>query len=119
MKLLIIWAKGQPGIPVEPLDWSNGAVHAMLAAKVRPATRLQSPPFLPHHISDPEIQHLRVDLMTQLARVKPKIIIQFFDNCRWSSELHTTREFPELEQFINENYSLDKEKNGYRLWMRK
>ena len=43
--------------------------------------------------------------MTQLAESKPKIIIQFIDNRPWVSGPDTTRDFPELQQFINENYS--------------
>jgi len=109
----------QTGDTVQSLDWSNGAVHAMLAAKARPATRYLYDFHFYHHISSPEIQHLRQDLIANLNQSKPKVLIQFIDDRPWVNGPDTSREFPELQQFINDNYSLDKEKNGYRLWLRK
>ena len=109
----------EPGDTVQPLDWSNGAVHAMLAARARPATRYLYDFHFYHHVSNPEIQFLRQDLLTHLAESKPKIIIQFIDDRPWVNGPDTTRVFPELQQFIQEKYYLDIEKNGYQLWQRK
>jgi len=109
----------QPGDTVQPLDWSNGAVHAMLTAKARLATRYLYDFHFYHHISNPEIQHLRQDLIVNLTLSKPKIIIQFIGDRPWVNGPDTSREFPELQQFVNDNYLLDIEKNGYRLWLRK
>jgi hypothetical protein len=109
----------QPGDTVQPLDWSNGAVHAMLAAKAVPATRYLYDFHFYHHISEPEIQFLRQDLISQLTRSKPKLIIQFVEDRPWVNGPDTTREFSELQQFIKNNYFPDKERNGYIIWQRK
>lgn len=109
----------QPGDTVQPLDWSNGAVQAMLIAQVKPATRYLYDFHFYHHISNPEIKHIREDLLLQLSHAKPKVVIQFFEGRPWVDGFDTTRIFPELDQFLIQNYYVDKEKDGYRLWMRK
>jgi hypothetical protein len=109
----------QTGDTVQPLDWSNGAVQAMLVTQSRPATRYLYDFHFYHHISNPEIQFLRKDFLSQLGKSKPRVIIQFYENRPWVDGFDTTREFPELTQYLNQNYFVDKEKNGYRLWMRK
>lgn len=108
-----------PDDTVQPLDWTNGAVQSMLEARVRPASRYLYDFYFYHHVSNPEIQFIRQDLIKQLDFSKPKVIIQFYDGRPWVSGMDTTRDFPELQQFLAENYYVDKDKNGYRLWMRK
>ncbi len=109
----------QPGDTVQPLDWSNGAVQAMLVSRARPATRYLYDFHFYHHISNPEIQNLRKDFLYQLTQSKPRVVIQFFDGRPWVDGFDTARDFPELKQFLVENYLMDQEKNGYRLWLRK
>lgn len=108
-----------PGDTVQPLDWTNGAVQSMLITRALPASRYLYDFYFFHHVSNPEIQFIRQDLIKQLGFSKPKVVIQFYDGRPWVGGLDTTREFPELQQFLTENYYVDKDKNGYRLWMRK
>jgi hypothetical protein len=108
----------QPGDTVQPLDWSNGAVHAMLEARALPATRYLYDFHFYHHLSNPEIQYLRIDLIRQLNKVSPKIIIQFITDRPWVDGHDTTREFLELEQFLTKNYYIDENRNGYIIWQR-
>lgn len=108
----------QPGDTVQPLDWSNGAVHAMLEARALPATRYLYDFHFYHHISDPEIKFLRLDLILQLNQVRPKIIIQFLNDRPWVNGRDTSREFFELEQFLTANYYIDVNRNGYIIWQR-
>jgi len=109
----------EPGEKVQPLDWAKGAVHSMFLAKSKPATRYLYDFYFYHHVSNPEIQFIRKDLINQLVISRPKVIIQYYDGRPWVSGKDTTREFPELQQFLTDNYYVDKDKNGYRLWMRK
>jgi hypothetical protein len=108
----------QPGDTVQPLDWSNGAVQAMLIARAKPATRYLYDFYFYHDISNPEIQFIRKDLIEKLEVVKPKILIQFFENRPWVDGYDTTRDFPELEHFLKQQYYIDYERDGFRLWMR-
>lgn len=109
----------EPGDTVQPLDWAKGAVHSMFIVKATPASRYLYDFYFYHHISNPEIQFMRQDFIKQISISKPKVIIQYYDGRPWVSGLDTTREFPELQQFLIANYYVDKDKNGYRLWMRK
>jgi hypothetical protein len=109
----------QPEDTVQPLDWSNGAVQAMLIAHAKPATRFLYDFHFYHHISSPENRFIRQEFIHQLKQSKPKIIIQFTQDRPWVSGPDTSRVFAELDEFLNDNYVIDKEKNGYRLWQRK
>ena len=91
----------------------------MLEARVPPTSRYLYDFYFYHHVSNPEIQFIRKDLINQLVISRPKVIIQYYDGRPWVSGKDTTREFPELQQFLTDNYYVDKDKNGYRLWMRK
>lgn len=108
----------EPGDTVQPLDWSNGAVQAMLIARAKPATRYLYDFYFYHDISNPEIKFIRKDLIGKMEEVKPKIIIQFFEDRPWVDGYDTTRDFPELEQFLMQHYYIDYERDGFRLWMR-
>lgn len=107
-----------PGDTVQPLDWSNGAVQAMLMVQAKPATRYLYDFHFYHHISTPQIQQLRSDLLTKLQIARPKVIIEFYDGRPRVSGSDTTRTFHELSQFISSNYYVDIDRAGYRLWMR-
>jgi hypothetical protein len=108
----------QPGDTVQPLDWSNGAVQAMLLAEAKPATRYLYDFYFYHHVSNPEIQYMRKDLLEKLEITRPKIIIQFFSDRPWVEGFDTSRKFPLLDLYLLNNYYLDFERDGYRLWMR-
>jgi hypothetical protein len=61
---------------------------------------------------------MRSDFLKNLKIAKPKIIIQFFSDRPWVDGPDTTRDFPDLTSYLNQNYYVDIEKDGYRLWMR-
>ena len=49
----------RPGDRVQPLDWTGGAVHAMLLARAQLATPFMYDFHFYHHVSHPYIQRLR------------------------------------------------------------
>jgi hypothetical protein len=70
-----------------------------------------------HHISDPYIQSLRSDFMTQLQEAKPRFIIEVVAIDKpWVSGEDTSREFPELRAFLDEYYSVTMEKEDYSIY---
>lgn len=107
-----------PGDTVQPLDWSNGAVQSMLMVRATPATRYLYDFHFYHHISTPEIQHLRADFLSKLQYSRPKVVIEFYDGRPWVNGPDTTRDFLGLSNFLVENYYVDVDRGGYRLWMR-
>ena len=108
----------EPGDTVQPLDWSNGAVQAMLIARAQPASRYMYDFYFYHDVSNPEIRYIRNDLLEKMKENKPKVVIQFFDDRPWVDGHDTTRSFPDLDRYLGSEYYVDYEKDGLRLWMR-
>ncbi len=101
------------GDTVQPLDWTGGSIHAMLIAEAKLATRFMYDYHFYHDVSNPYIQGLRETFIKELETAQPRYIIQVIENKPWVSGVDTTREFPELEELLTENYSLAFEGDGY------
>lgn len=109
-----------PGDLVQPLDWTWGAVHAMLIAEARVATPFIYDYMFYFHTSHPYIQNLRRRFIEQLQQTRPRFIIQVTSpNKPWVSGLDTTQKFRELEDFIAVGYVKVAEGNGYVIYERK
>ncbi|MBN1273358.1 MAG: hypothetical protein JXB26_13910 [Candidatus Aminicenantes bacterium] len=105
------------GDTVQPLDWTGGALHGMLLAKAVIATPYILDYYFYHHISNPYIQKLRKRMMKALEDKKPTFFIHLIDEPRPRGE-NTTTEFPELNKFIDEYYSIAYEGDGFKIYKR-
>ena len=85
------------------LDWTGGAVHAMLRLDARPATRYLYDFSFYHHPSSPIIQGLRSDFMRELDAASPRFVIRILDTARPTGP-GTTDRFPELEAALARRY---------------
>jgi hypothetical protein len=104
----------EPGDQVQPLDWTGGTLLAMLETRAPIATSYVFDFYFYHHVSNPYIQSLRNDFMTQLGESKPRFIIEITAIDKpWVSGEDTTREFPELRAYLAEHYSVTMEKEDY------
>ena len=109
----------RPEDTVQPLDWTGGAVHAMLISDARLGTEFVYDFHFYHHISNPYIQKLRTKFIAQLEQAKPRFIIQITDeNKPWVSGEDTTREFMELQSFLERDYEIVLEGDGYIIYER-
>ncbi len=107
----------ETGDEVQPLDWTGGSLLAMLENRAPIATSYVFDFYFYHHVSDPYIQALRADFMTQLHESKPRFIIEVTSIDKpWVSGEDTSRDFPELRAFLNENYSVTMEKEDYIIY---
>jgi hypothetical protein len=107
----------EPGDQVQPLDWTGGTLLAMLETRAPIATSYVFDFYFYHHISNPYIQSLRADFMAQLQESKPRFIIEVTSIDKpWVSGEDTSREFPELRAFLNENYSVTMEREDYIIY---
>jgi hypothetical protein len=105
------------GDTVQPLDWTGGSLLAMLETRARLATPYVFDFYFYHHVSNPYIQSLRADFMTDLQAANPRFIIEVTAIDKpWVSGADTSREFPELREFLNENYSVQVEKEDYIIY---
>lgn len=107
----------EPGDQVQPLDWTGGSLLAMLENRAPIATSYVFDFYFYHHVSDSYIQSLRTDFMTQLQESKPRFIIEVTAIDKpWVSGEDTTRDFPELHEFLSQNYSITMEKEDYIIY---
>jgi hypothetical protein len=105
----------QPGDLVQPLDWTGGAVHGMLEARARLATRFMYDFHFYHHVDTPYIVRLRRQFVRQLAAVRPRFVIRVFDGRPWPGGPGTSREFPALEAFLEAEYRVVRARATYSI----
>ncbi len=104
---------------VQALDWTSGAIHGILLAKVKNVTRFIYDFHFYHHVDNPYIENLREELITELKIKRPKFIIQVTDNRNWPSGINTSQDFPELKSLIENSYSLVVIKDTYQIFEKK
>jgi len=110
----------EPDDTVQPLDWTGGAVHAMLIARAKLATPFVYDFHFYHHISNGYIQNLRSRFVRTLMVAQPRYIIQIqSDDKPWVSGPDTTREFPELQSMMERDYAPAFRGNGYTIHERR
>ena len=107
----------EPDDEVQPLDWTGGTLLAMLETRAPIATSYVFDFYFYHHVSNPYIQSLRADFMTQMQESKPRFIIEVTAIDKpWVSGEDTSREFPELRAYLAEHYSVTMEKEDYVIY---
>jgi len=114
------WLKGRLhiGDSVQPLDWIGGSVHAMLLAEAKLATQFMYDYQFYHHVSSPYVQGLRQSFISQLRKALPRFIIDVQEEKPWVSGIDSTREFPELREFLDDYYTVVYEGDGYLIYER-
>ncbi len=107
----------EPGDQVQPLDWTGGSLLAMLENRAPLATSYVFDFYFYHHVSNPYIQSLRADFMTQMQETKPRFIIEVTAIDKpWVSGEDTSRDFLELREFLAEQYSITMEREDYIIY---
>jgi hypothetical protein len=114
----LLAANLQPDDRVQPLDWTEGSLHAMLLARAIVATPYIYNYHFYHYVSNPYIQTMRLRLMQQLQANKPRFLIEVDDELR-PAGIDTTDSFPELENFVQQNYVVVHAGDEYRIYERK
>lgn len=109
----------RPGDRVQPLDWTGGALHAMLIARAEVATPFVYDFHFYHHVSNPYIRGLRDRFIESLQRSKPRFIIEIISHKPWVTGEDTTTDFNRVREFIAGNYSKGLVGRGYTIWVRR
>jgi hypothetical protein len=110
----------QKGDTVQPLDWTGGTLLAMLETRARIATPYIFDFYFYHHVSQPYIQELRADFLNDLQAASPRFIIEVTAIDKpWITGPDTSRDFPELREFLNKKYSVTIDKDDYVIYERK
>ncbi len=109
----------QDGDTVQPLDWTGGSLLAMLQTRARIATPYVFDFYFYHHVSNPYIQSLRADFITDLQAASPRFIIEVTAVDKpWVSGADTSREFPALRAYLDQNYFIAIQKSDYVIYER-
>jgi hypothetical protein len=103
-----------PGDTVQPLDWTGLALHAMLRARTPLATRLLEDVHVHHHAGDPYIERLRTMLLDDLARTRPRLVIEV-DARGWASGPDGRAPFPQLDEVLRTRYRIVERQDGYTI----
>ena len=106
----------RPGDTVQPLDWTGGAIHAMLMAKVPLATPFVYDFHFYHDVSTDYIQSLRSRFLRDLETNPPRFIIRVETMRPWVSGEDTEKRFVDLDRFVAANYEEAHAGFGYRIY---
>ncbi len=100
---------------VQVLDTTDGGVHALLRLGVRQPTRFLYDFHFFHHEADPRIQGLRAELLAGLVARPPAAVVLVEDD--WIRPgYERLAGFPELLAWLERNYRLAAEGDGYRIY---
>lgn len=112
-------ARLREGDTVQPLDWTGGAIPAMLIARAELATSFYYDVPFYHHVSSGYVQGLRRRFIGELAATAPRFIIRVETDKPWVSGPDTTREFRELQIFLDAEYQPAFMGMGYVIYERR
>jgi hypothetical protein len=115
----VLRARLRDGDTVQPLDWANGAVHAMLLARATLATRFLYDYHFYHHTSSPVVVRLRREFLAELREAAPRFILEVTADKPWFPAAGSPRAFPELYRFVETNYTVAARGQGFVLYERK
>lgn len=102
---------------VQVLDWTGGALHALLLARAKTATPFLYDMLFYHHVSHEYIQTLRQRFLADLVRNMPDYIVEVYGEDKpWVHGQDTTRDFPELRSLIATYYHPVFDGNGCRIF---
>jgi len=108
----------RPGDKAQPLDWTGGAIHAMLIARMDLATSFYYDVPFYHHVSSEYVQGLRRRFIVELIAASPRFIIQIETDKPWLFGPDTTREFNELQLLLAREYHPVLQGRGYMIYER-
>ncbi len=106
----------KPDDKVQPLDWTGGAVHALLIAQRPIATPFIYDFYFYHHLSNQYIRALRKRFIEQLRAAPPEYIIRIMTRKPWPSGPDTGRRFKKLSVFLKKRYTAAFKGKGYTIY---
>lgn len=110
----------QPGDRVQALDWTGGALQAMLLARAQPATPFLYDVEFYHHVSHPYIQDLRRRFIADLQLSPPRFIVEVEAADKpFVQGPDTTATFPELREILQRDYAVAWSEEDFRIYRRK
>lgn len=94
----------RPGDTIQPLDWTEGSIHAMLLAHAQIATPFLYDYHFYHDVNNPEIIRLRQRFMEALNVSNPRFILYMNEDWPRVTGPGTSTQFPQLSDYIAQHY---------------
>jgi hypothetical protein len=107
----------KPGETVQPVDWTDGVLHAMLRLEVPIATPFFLDYQFYHDVDDPEIRTLRQRFIDAMEANPPTYLVEEINRPRVSG-LGTTADFPAFDRLVVEHYHSIHEEPDFRILKR-
>lgn len=105
------------GRRVQPIDWTAGALHAMMRTRTPIATQFFYDFHFAHHVSTDINAQLRAEFMSALTTAPPEAFLVAHNRSKVNG-LDVSYEFPELEAFRNEGYVLVEKNPEFDVYLR-
>jgi hypothetical protein len=105
----------EPGVRVQPIDWADGALHGMLLADARLATRFPYTFYFYHHVSHPLIQRFRATFMDELRKAPPDYLFEVTGAPK-PTGLDTRAGFAAFDAWRAEQYRVVAQTAEARIW---
>lgn len=106
-----------PGETIQPLDWSTGALHAMLLTERKIATKYLYDYHFYHHVSHATIRELRRDFLKEIRQNRPDYFVDMHKKSTVSG-FDTSTEFPGLRTVLQEDYTMVLTHSNYTIYKR-
>ncbi|MBS0422066.1 MAG: hypothetical protein JSR66_30450 [Proteobacteria bacterium] len=104
------------GVPVQPIDWTSGAVQALLRTQHPIGTRFLYDYHFYHHVQTPVIQKLRTEFVSQLIASRVPFVLEVRRGYKdVMTGINTSDRFDELDRVLTERYASVYEGESYRL----
>jgi hypothetical protein len=108
-------AHAGPADRVQPLGWTGGAVHGMLLAGARPATRFLYTFHFYHHVDHPLIRSIREEFLSSLQARPPRFLLESVGD-RAPSGVGTALRFEAFDRWRDGGYHVAESGERYRIW---
>lgn len=107
-----------PGEMVQILDTTEGGIHALWRLRVRQPTRFLYDFHFFHDSEASYIRGLRGELIRELAARPPRLVV-LFERGWPRGGYERLRDFPELAEWLEATYAIDRQGDGYRIYARR
>jgi hypothetical protein len=106
-----------PADKVQVLDGTKGGIHALYLLGIHQPTRFVYDMYFYHDIDTPLVQGLRRELIEQLRRDLPRLIVQFDTTWVQPRGFNKLESFPELAALLSEHYRADTSEQGFTIYV--
>ncbi len=107
----------KPGDTVQPIDWTDGVIHAMLRLQLPIATPFLYDYHFYHDVDSPVIQSLRERFLQAMMTNRPTLLVEATQRPRVSG-VGTASSFPAFDRLVSEKYQVVYEEPDFRILRR-